>query len=253
MAELRLPEPLQSLVLAFQFLTRIPMPDIGIAAAPVVGRSLLFYPLVGLVIGAALWLLQLLTNQLWPQQWELQAALILMLWCLLSGGLHLDGLADSADAWVGGMGDPERTLELMKDPRCGPMAVVIVVLLLLTKFAAIGVILSKQPALLLLAPPLGRGSLLLLFLTTAYVRVQGIGAQLVEQMPRNGCWLALAVVLLLPLLVLGAQGLWVLLLPLVGFFGLRALMIRRLGGTTGDTAGAMVEIIEMLALLALAI
>lgn len=49
----------------------------------------------------------------------LHAALLLTVWVLLSGGLHLDGLADSADAWLGGFGDRERTLTIMKDRAAG--------------------------------------------------------------------------------------------------------------------------------------
>jgi adenosylcobinamide-GDP ribazoletransferase len=67
----------------------------------------------------------------------LHAALLLTVWVLLSGGLHLDGLADSADAWLGGFGDRERTLTIMKDPRSGPIAVVVLVLVLLLKFCAL--------------------------------------------------------------------------------------------------------------------
>jgi adenosylcobinamide-GDP ribazoletransferase len=51
------------------------------------------------------------------------AALVLILWVWSTGALHLDGLADSADAWVGGLASRERTLEIMKDPRSGPAAV----------------------------------------------------------------------------------------------------------------------------------
>ncbi len=80
-------------------------------------QSLLFYPLVGLLIGAALWgmahLLQFLPL-------VLSSSLILVLWIWLTGGLHLDGLADTADAWVGGFGDPERSLNIMKDPKQRP-------------------------------------------------------------------------------------------------------------------------------------
>lgn len=50
---------------------------------------------------------------------------------LITGGLHLDGLADTADAWVGGQGDRDRTLAIMKDPRSGPIAIAVIVLLLL--------------------------------------------------------------------------------------------------------------------------
>lgn len=78
-------------------------------------------------------------------------------WVGLSGGLHLDGLADTADAWIGGHADRQRTLEIMKDPRSGPIAVVVLLLVLLLKFAALVVLLGQGAwAGLLLAPWLGR-------------------------------------------------------------------------------------------------
>ena len=164
---------LQPLLIALQFLTRIPIRLAGMPTAEQQGRSLLYYPLVGLLLGGLLWLLQ---YWLAGTAALLQAALLLSAWVALSGGLHLDGLADSADAWVGGMGDRERTLALMKDPCCGPMAVVVLLLVLLLKFAALVALLeSGTLAALLLAPLLGRSAVLALILGTPYVRQGGIG------------------------------------------------------------------------------
>ena len=123
-----------ALLIALQFLTRLPVSLPCMPTPEQVGRSLLWYPLVGLLLGLLLWGAHLLLGQT-PAL--LQAAIILALWVGLSGGLHLDGLADTADAWVGGFGDRERTLTIMKDPRSGPIAVVVLVLLLLLKFAAL--------------------------------------------------------------------------------------------------------------------
>ncbi len=243
---------LDPLILALQFLTRIPMPDIGIAKPEVVGRSLLFYPLVGVVLGSLLWLAQGLFNWLWPELWELQAALLLSLWCLLTGGLHLDGLADSADAWVGGLGSREKTLALMKDPTCGPAAVLLLILVLLVKFSALAVLIQGHSLWLVIVPVVGRCYLLLLFLSTDYVRAGGLASILTEHMPRKHCaWLLLACSLLL--LLTGSHGFAIVLFSLGCFYGLRELMQQRLGGTTGDTAGALLELIEVATLLALLI
>ena len=114
--------------MALQFLSGWPVSWPGMPAPREVGRSLLFCPLVGRLFGLVLWwgshLLQAVPV-------PLHAALLLSLWVLLSGGLHLDGLADSADAWLGGFGDRERTLQIMKDSRSGPVAIVTLVLVLL--------------------------------------------------------------------------------------------------------------------------
>ncbi|WP_280283515.1 adenosylcobinamide-GDP ribazoletransferase [Pseudomonas sp. BN415] len=230
------------LLIALQFLTRLPVRLPGMPEPREIGRSLLWYPLVGLLIGGLLlgaaWLLD-------GQPTLLSAALLLALWVGLSGGLHLDGLADTADAWVGGYGDRERTLTIMKDPRSGPIAVVVLVVLLLLKFAALAAVLQAGQWLpLVLAPWLARGMLPLLFMTTPYVRSGGLGQALAEHLPRRELplWLAAQGV---AILVLGWSAWIALAAALVVFGWLRGRFLQRLGGTTGDTAGALVELVEV--------
>lgn len=229
--------------IALQFLSSLPVRLPGMPAPSAMGRSLLFYPLVGLLLGVLLcfgqWLLQ-------GAPLFLQAALLLSAWVLFSGALHLDGLADSADAWLGGFGDRERTLQIMKDPRSGPIAVVTLVLLLLLKFCALLALLQAQawPALLL-TPVLGRAVLLGLFLTTPYVRAGGLGQALADHLPRRQGWWVLGLVAIGCVLVAPGHGLASVLVAGGVLTWLRRLMMRRLGGTTGDTAGALLEIVEM--------
>nr|WP_281411989.1 adenosylcobinamide-GDP ribazoletransferase [Motiliproteus sediminis] len=231
-------------MLAFQFLTRIPMPDTGVLDNRTLGRSLLWYPLVGATIGALLWLAQALLAGVLPQWPWVQGALLLLLWVVLTGGLHLDGLADSADAWAGGLGDRERTLALMKDPTCGPSAVVWLVLVLLLKAALLSAVVASAAGWLVLVPMLARSAIPLLFMTTPYVRPGGLGEVLAAELPRRELRHLLLLVVVLTLL-LGSPA-WLALLAGAGaFLGLRALMCRRIGGTTGDTAGAMVELLEV--------
>lgn len=97
-----------------QFLTVVPIELKTIPTAQQNGRAILFYPLVGLIIGGILFLVTCIFVKL-PAL--LLAAIVLALWIWLTGGLHLDGLADTADAWVGGFGDKLRTLQIMKDPK----------------------------------------------------------------------------------------------------------------------------------------
>jgi adenosylcobinamide-GDP ribazoletransferase len=235
--------------IALQFLTRLPVTLAGMPAPEQIGRSLLFYPLVGLLIGLLLLFAQHLLSD---SAVLLQAALLLTVWVGISGGLHLDGLADSADAWVGGFGDRERTLAIMKDPRSGPIAVVVLVLLLLLKFAALVALLESGSGLqLLLVPWLARCLLPLLFLTTPYVRSGGLGQALAEHLPRQQLpWMLAANAV--AMLLFGWPALLALLVAGVMFIWLRILMLKRLGGATGDTAGALLEIAECAVLLALA-
>jgi adenosylcobinamide-GDP ribazoletransferase len=235
--------------IALQFLTRLPVTLAGMPTPEQMGRSLLFYPAVGLLLGALLYMAQWLLGD---TALVLQAALLLTLWVGLSGGLHLDGLADSADAWVGGFGDKERTLAIMKDPRSGPIAVVVLVLLLLLKFCALLVLLQQSHGLyLLLAPWLARCLLPLLLLSTPYVRAGGLGQALAEHMPRRALTWLLAVNAGL-LLLFGVPGALALLVGAAVFMLLRRAMLKRLQGCTGDTAGALVEVAECAVLVALA-
>ena len=241
---------MQSFLIALQFLTSLPVRLDRMPEPQAVGRSLLYYPLVGLLLGAMLWLVgAVFENASAP----LLAALLLTVWVALTGGLHLDGLADSADAWLGGFGDRERTLTIMKDPRSGPIAVVVLALLLLLKFVALWTLLAADQRLaLLLAPLLGRSALLGLFLTTPYVRPGGLGQVLAEQMPRDTSRIVLGGVVLV-CLALGSSG-WLALAATVGVGWLsRRAMCRRIGGTTGDTAGALLELVECAVLVVLAL
>ena len=233
--------------IALQFLSSLPIRLPGMPQPQKLGRSLLFYPLVGVLFGALLLGLNALLD---GAPLMLHAALLLTAWVLLSGGLHLDGLADSADAWLGGFGDRERTLSIMKDPRSGPIAVVTLVLVLLLKFSALMAMIENHQSLgLLLAPLIGRAAMLGLFLGTPYVRPGGLGQALADHLPRRAGQQVLLGSALFCVLIAGISGLLALLVASVGFFWLRHLMLRRLGGTTGDTAGAMLELLEVAVLL----
>ena len=237
--------------IALQFLSSLPIRLPGMPQPQELGRSLLFYPLVGLLFGLLLWGLNTL---LMGAPLLLHAALLLTVWVLLSGGLHLDGLADSADAWLGGFGDRERTLTIMKDPRSGPIAVVTLGLVLLLKFTALVALIEQHNgAALILAPMIGRGSLLALFLTTRYVRAGGLGQALADHLPRTVGQQVLILTGLACVLIGGFSGGIAFLLAAICFMGLRQVMINRLGGTTGDTAGALLELLEVAVLIGLAL
>ena len=237
--------------IALQFLSSLPIRLPGMPEPQELGRSLLFYPLVGLLFGGILWAFNWL---LLGTPLLLHAALLLTAWVLLSGALHLDGLADSADAWLGGFGDRERTLTIMKDPRSGPIAVVTLVLVLLLKFAALLALIEQQHAVVLIIVPLiGRSAMLGLFLTTPYVRAGGLGQALADHLPRLAGKQVLAVSALTCVLIAGLSGVLAVVLAALMFVWLRQVMLRRLGGTTGDTAGALLELLEMVLLVSLAL
>jgi adenosylcobinamide-GDP ribazoletransferase len=237
-------------LIALQFLTRLPVRLQAMPDARQVGSSVLFYPLVGMGIGLLLAGISLVL----PERTDLLgAALLLGVWVFITGALHLDGLADTADGWIGGQGDRGRTLAIMKDPYCGPAGVAAVVTVLLIKFAALAEILAHNGWLpLLLAPLLGRTLLPLLFATLPYVRPGGIATALANHLPRRSSLVVITGVWLLVVFGGGGAGLWALLAAAAAFILLRFCFQRVIGGTTGDTAGAMVELVETAVLAATA-
>lgn len=239
---------MRGLLVAIGFLTRLPVPAHAYDDARAKADSLAWYPAVGVLIGVLLaalgWLLRDIASLLC-------AAVLVTAWVALTGALHLDGLADSADAWVGGMGDRDRTLAIMKDPRSGPAGVVALVLTLMLKFAALAS-LGPAPWLpLLLAPWLGRACLTALCLTTPYVRPGGLGAALMAA-PRQPCIAALALSAV-GCALLSCRGVLALACAAAVLGLWRHACLRRLGGFTGDTAGALAEMVEAAVLVGLAI
>lgn len=234
--------------LALQFLTRLPVPDLGNPSPEALGYSVVYYPLVGLLLGTILVGLAVLLPGVGP---ALRAALVLSAWVWLTGGLHLDGLGDSADAWVGGHGDRERSLAILKDPYSGPIAVAAIALVLLLKFAAVTESIGADSLVSLwLAPAFARGLVPAFLLTTPYVRDRGLVSPLLENLPRRA---ALVAVVFTSLGLLIALGLLPLLLGMGIAWLLRAMMMQRLGGCTGDTLGASIEIAETAVLVASAV
>ena len=237
---------MQPFLIALQFLTIIP---VRLQSAPTpqdIGRSLLWYPAVGLLIGLILVLLHFLLAAAGTHH-LIHAAILLTAWVVITGALHLDGLGDTVDAWIGGRGDRERTLAIMKDPRSGPMAVVALVLVLLLKFCALAVLVETGYwQALVIAPVLGRAALLVLFRTTTYVRPGGLGQALADNLPH---WIAKGLLLAVAVACMVLANAVTLLLAAGLFLLLRCKLVARIGGTTGDTAGAVVESVECALLL----
>jgi adenosylcobinamide-GDP ribazoletransferase len=237
-------------LIAVQFLTCFPLR----LKPPVVGRevglSLLWYPFVGLLIGFLLWVAAVVLHALAT---PLVAAILVAAWALCTGALHLDGLADTADAWVGGHGDRARTLAIMKDPNSGPVAVATVVCILLIKFAALSSLRERgTPSWsdlhlacgYILPPALARAAVPVLFAQTAYVRAQGLGAELAKHQSRVGGCLVAAVTVLTTVTVWGWSAAWAIAASAAVYLVMQRGFVRRLGGMTGDCAGAMIEVTE---------
>lgn len=255
----QLKHQLQGFLLAATLLTALPLGRwLTADSQRAQGLALIYYPLIGALLGTLLWLSTLmLTNAPAP----LAAVVVLLVWVLLTGALHLDGLADCLDAWYAGHACPdpgqrrECILTVMKDPTCGAMAVVGLVLVLLAKWVGLSHLLATGPMELalwcvLLAWP--RAALLPWLLTSPYARTQGLATELKKQLrplPVIVVTLVSATLGLWLLPVALAAGLLVALVVLT--FVWRALWQRLLQGFTGDCLGALVELAELLLLFGL--
>ena len=245
----------RALACAMQFLTRLPVATKTLFDNKDYANSLAWYPMVGLVLGGLVWLCGVALSDLSSS--SLTAALILAAWVLLTGALHLDGVADCADAWVGGFGDREKTFQILKDPRSGPIAVVILVLVLMVKWAALEVLLSSEHwSIIWLIPLLARGAMPYIFWRLDYASSSGLGSALVEGLSRRRILISLLFVAVVAALSLGAQleilGLFIAVTVLIYLWWKRA-SYQKLGGFNGDCAGALVEFLELGLLLGLAI
>lgn len=254
---------------AMAFLTRFPTVNLAKALEQnktlISQRSVYFYPLVGVLIGGLVFIVyyffigQNLLNDMPVDEMVLHksyvvAALMLTMWCLITGGLHLDGLADAADAWVGGFGDRQRTLDIMKDPSIGPAGLMLVILVLLLKYSALIVLINQDSAFFVLAallciPMLARLNILPLFYFTPYVRDNGLGRDFKKSVSFRMLAILITVCFILTVWLLSYREILALWIVLWGvFIWARRLMISRIGGTTGDTAGALIEVQEALLL-----
>ncbi|MCK5872407.1 MAG: adenosylcobinamide-GDP ribazoletransferase [Methylococcales bacterium] len=233
-------------LLALQFLTRIPLSLNIHVSDQQWGRTVLFYPLVGAVIGGALTLITLLSPHFTN---NIQAALVLSGWVLMTGGLHLDGLADCADGWAGGLNDRAKTLKIMKDPHIGALAVVILILVLGLKWIALSELFAQKNYhfTLIMIPVLGRNAILILMATSPYTSPNGLAENLNKYFPKKE---ALIILFIGVVLGLYSVGFWAVLLAILLTFSIRYLAQQRLKGVTGDVYGASVELVETLLLLA---
>ena len=222
------------LILAFQFLTRLPMPRVAAAEADF-ARSMRWFPLVGVAIGALLAIAAWLGGRVDPWAGALAA---LTLWVAITGALHIDGLADVADATGAAHKGRERLLTVMADPHVGTFGVVAIALQLIAKLVLLHglIVVSAVPVLALVPfaarigplawaralPPLHDGLGARFCNAVAPVHLTAWGVVLIA-----AAWLAPAV-LVAPLLIGGWQT-W---------------LRRRLGGISGDGHGAGIELIE---------
>jgi adenosylcobinamide-GDP ribazoletransferase len=230
--------------LALTFLTKVPWPRPVVAGPEDLARSLFWFPWVGAILGLIFLGAWSILLKLLPH--PAAAALLVCLTVWITGGLHLDGLADTVDG-LGGARDPEARRRIMKDSRVGAFGVMALILALLLKFAFFLAAADKGwRGQIILYPVLSRWGMVYLAHLSNYARPEGgLGQAMTTGVsPRvvaGASWSAV----ILALLLLGFQGL-VLWAGAGALVWLGSHYFRQvLGGITGDVLGAANEIIEV--------
>lgn len=238
---------MRGLVTAFRTLTIIPLPG---KDAERFSSSLYFFPLVGALIGLLVYLVAwAVGGLLW---WPMGAGVACVaLSTVITGGLHLDGLADVFDSMGGHT--RERKLEIMKDPRIGSFGVAAVVIILLLKCVAVVRLAEASHYTVLILPYVVSRTLQVPFAVwLPYARPDGTARQFVEGAKPVHFLAALVLAAVIGFAVAGSLGLFVLLLAMIPVAALVPWMRRVYGGVTGDLLGMASETIETLVLVGLA-
>ncbi|MEM7376239.1 MAG: adenosylcobinamide-GDP ribazoletransferase [Pseudomonadota bacterium] len=226
------------------FLTRVPAPQWVGFSEDWVPPSVAWFPLVGAAVGACgaavFWLL---ADQTHPTVAAVAAVLVTV---LVTGAIHEDGLADTADG-IGGGRDRAHSLEIMRDSRVGSYGVVALVLALCLRIALLAALGGgAAPVALVLAHSLARASVLPLMTTLPYLRDQGVGSPFLASHPPK----TLAVFVALTLVIAGlCDGLVPVLVAAAVSACAWGYFRHRLGGITGDGFGAVVVVVEVAVLL----
>lgn len=238
---------LDRLTSPFALLTSLPLTRRRIALGEI--DSALF-PLVGLVLGGLLvgldWLAQLVLPPV------ASSALVVLCLVALTGALHVDGLADTADGLFGGR-NREQRLEIMRDPRIGAFGFVAIAGVLLIKWAALIEMDGwLRMGALLLIPALARWSLVPAMLVWPAARKEGMVAMMRSSRPWAALIVSSALVVGMSLAVFWPVGLALLPLALLPALLIGAYAMNRISGLTGDVLGATVELSEAFLLLVVA-
>ena len=236
---------MNSFLLALQMLTRIYIKYVPYEEKTA-SRSVLYFPIIGLVLGAVLIGLAFLFHYVFPA--PAVAAVVVVGMVVLTGGLHMDGFMDTLDGVLSGR-PRERKLEIMKDSRVGAFGVLGLACLLLLKYGLVISLPAPQfYSILLFMPILSRWAMAYATVSFPYARKEGFGKSHAAA-GKFELGIATILTIVLAILICGPAG--VVCMALVGFLAwfLCKKLVKQLGGLTGDTYGAVNETMEVAVLL----
>lgn len=237
--------------LAAGFLTILPVMPAQAADEDSIASSLGWFPLIGFALGAILaledWLLRPVPDR------ELRAALLVMSLAIVTGAVHLDGLADTADA-LGAGRDRARALEILRDSRIGSFGAIALFLVLALKISALATLGGSARSLAIVFAPAGaRWAMVAVSFRMEYLRPAGAGVPLLGSGHGRSLAIASATVAIAIAVAASLKLLTVWIVAIVAVALLRGFYARWLGGITGDLIGAAGELVETLALIAMTV
>ena len=222
--------------LAVSMLSSIPFFKVHDFNKGINGYAVLFYPLVGFLLGLILWATYSLLDTHIP---NLHLGIIIFtLWVILTGALHLDGFSDTID---GLFVSKERAIEVMKDPNTGGMGMIFTVTFLILKASSLAVFdaFYLLPIVLLLS----RFNAVLAIYLFPYISQNGMGALAKAELKGSQVFMALIYVVLLSF-----SSLSLFALSLFTLFVIKIFFIKRYGGFSGDIYGFSIEVTELILL-----
>ncbi|MDP3791985.1 MAG: adenosylcobinamide-GDP ribazoletransferase [Candidatus Omnitrophota bacterium] len=233
-------------LIALQFLTILPVSIKGKIEDGDFGRSLVYFPVIGLLLGTLLAGIAFISTSFPPL---VGSALILIVWVVITGAIHLDGFADTCDGFYGKR-SKEDILKIMRDSRIGTMGAAGIALLLLFKFAIIASIHPEDLWKILLAAAVSARWLQAFACSVSkYARDEGKAKYFVKYAKRADIFAGAVFTLILNWFLMGIKGIVLTALLSVTIFLFIQYAKRKIGGMTGDTIGAANEIAEVSALL----
>ena len=235
---------MKSFLLAFQFLTIIPLWNQGKTTEQDMGRAVAFFPLIGIFQGAILYTLAWCCEKIFP--YELTACLVVFLLYLINGGLHIDGLADTFDGLAATHHNREKRLAIMKDSASGPIGVLAIVMIVLLKWIALKTLLAVGSIeAVVIMPVLGKWAMVPMIFSGKPARQDSIGRVFMDNVGYIELLAASGIAGVICATLGGLiAGLGVMFLVYCISLGLRVFFTGRFGGLTGDSLGAVCEIAE---------
>jgi adenosylcobinamide-GDP ribazoletransferase len=233
----------RALLVATAFLTRVP---IAVTARAVdVGSAARWFPLVGGVLGAVGALVAWTLSEVLGSPAALTATLVIGLEAWVTGAIHLDGLADTADGFGGGRGR-EDVLRIMRDPRIGSYGAVALVLVIGMKLTALAALLDRGALqFVVVAPAVSRWTISALAAWLPYARADGgLGEAVVDSRTTSSLIAATAITVAIAIAALRVEALFVLATAVLTVVWIGRAAQRRIDGVTGDVFGASVELTE---------